>query len=153
MISSDDILKVFLEASFTLKVSLTNFVAKMKLIKQIKASNQRKQIKLRVRPTDSKGYSLFLDVWNEGKRQYEFLKMYFYGKTSTINQDQETIRLASAIRDRKEIELLQRRTGFELTVISCASELVHPLASVTVTVNVTPVPTVMDCAEEPLLHK
>ena len=64
-----------------------------KLIKQIKASNQRKQIKLRVRPTDSKGYSLFLDVWNEGKRQYEFLKMYFYGKISTAIQDKETIRL------------------------------------------------------------
>lgn len=85
------------------------------LVKRIDGMNHNKKIKLRYKPTESKGYSLYLDLWFDGKRHYEFLKLYLVGDQKTVLQDKETLKLASAIRDKKEIELMEQHTGFELT--------------------------------------
>lgn len=85
------------------------------IIKKIDGLNHNKKIKLRYKMTDGRGYSLYLDLWFDGKRHYEFLKLYLSGKKETLNQDKETLRIASAIRDNKEIELLENHTGFKLT--------------------------------------
>ena len=101
------------EENFNMGNSNNNGLSK--LLKKIDSSNHNKKIKLRYRPTNNKGYTLYLDLWNDGKRQYEFLKLYLTGKTTSIKEDTETIRLAYAIRDKKEIDLIQKRTGFELS--------------------------------------
>jgi integrase len=86
-----------------------------KLLKQIERSNHNKKIKLRCRPTDKKGYTLYLDLWSNGRRQYEFLSLYLEGKTKSLQSDQDILRIGYGIRDQKEIELLEKRTGFELS--------------------------------------
>lgn len=87
------------------------------LIKKIDGLNHNKKIKLRYKATKTKGYSLYLDLWLDDQRHYEFLKLFIVGRNDTATQDRETLRLAAAIRDKKEIELLQQQTGFELASV------------------------------------
>jgi len=72
-----------------------------RLLKKIKSSNHNKKIKLRYRPTDQKGYSLYLDLWKNGRRQYEFLSLYLEGKTTTLQNDNEILRLAFSMRSKR----------------------------------------------------
>lgn len=83
-------------------------------LQNLEKLNHRKRIKLRARKIQKGGYSLYIDLWHNNNREYEFLKLYIIGKKNTINQDKETLRLAVAIRDKKELELIQKTTGFEL---------------------------------------
>jgi len=105
------------------------------ILKRLNGINHNKKIKLRFKKTENKGYSLYLDLWFDGKRQYEFLKLYVIGKKSTLNQDKETLRLATAIRDKKEIELLQKQTGFELTHYKTRANFIDYFTNLTVKKN------------------
>ena len=84
-----------------------------KVLKGINGSNDTKTIKLRFRTTKKKGFSLYLDTCYNGKRNYEFLKLFIFGKNNTQTQDMETQRLAIAIRDKKEEELRQNPLGLQ----------------------------------------
>lgn len=53
--------------------------------------------------------SLYLDVYQGGQRRYEFLKLYV-GKDKAQNKD--TLRLASSIRAKRELELQHSEHGF-----------------------------------------
>ncbi|MFW9942939.1 MAG: tyrosine-type recombinase/integrase [Candidatus Thorarchaeota archaeon] len=86
-----------------------------KIVQNINGINHSKRIKIRYRRTDQKGFSLYLDLWKDGKRQYDFLKLYLIGNPTSYHKDKENLRLACAIRDKKEIELLEKETGFNLT--------------------------------------
>ena len=84
------------------------------LLSDLNKVNQQKIIKIRFRKVEKKGYSLYLDMWYEGKREYQFLKLYVLGKRQSYYQDKENIKLAISIRDKKELELIQDEAGFEL---------------------------------------
>jgi integrase len=87
------------------------------ILKRVEGQNHGKKIKIRYKPRGTKGYSLYLDLWYEGRRHYEFLKLYILGEPDSIQQDKETLKRAGVLRDRKEIELFQKQTGFELTYL------------------------------------
>ena len=53
--------------------------------------------------------SFYLDVYHNGKRSYEFLKLYL-GKDRQANK--ETMRLAESVRAKKELDLNSRPHGF-----------------------------------------
>ena len=59
-------------------------------------------VKLRKKQLDTGEFSLYLDIVHDGKRRYEFLKMYL-GDNKIINK--ETLTIAESIRSRRQIEL------------------------------------------------
>ena len=66
-------------------------------------------VKLRRRKLKSGKTSLYLDLYREGERQYEFLKLYL-GKDRQANK--ETLRLAESIRAKRQLELQNQQYGF-----------------------------------------
>ncbi len=66
-------------------------------------------VKLRKRRLADGRQSLYLDVYNNGRRSYDFLKLYL-GTDKAANK--ETLRLAESIRAKKELELQSRPHGF-----------------------------------------
>ena len=85
------------------------------VLKNLNKANHHKQIKLRYKALASGGYSLYLDMWHNGKRQYEFLKIYIEGRRNTLEADREKLRLAIAIRDKRELALMQNDNDLQLS--------------------------------------
>jgi hypothetical protein len=84
------------------------------VLRKIEKVNHKKTIKIRYRKLISGTYSLYFDMWFNGRRVYQFLKIYIIGKNETRIADKEKIQIAIAIRDKKELELLQEKAGFQL---------------------------------------
>lgn len=84
------------------------------IIKELDKINYQKHLKVRAKKLTSGGYSVYLDIWHNGKRQYIFLKIRLQNLPSSKESDLELLRLAIAIRDKKEIELISNSAGFEV---------------------------------------
>lgn len=75
-------------------------------------------VTLRTKPIDKKGYSLFLDIYNEGQRYKEYLKRYVskdYTKPENKNvlkQDKESWELAKAIQAKRFTQINESIAGF-----------------------------------------
>lgn len=61
-------------------------------------------VKLRKKKLSSGKFSLYLDIYSNGKREYEFLKMYYDKKTPKSHKD-ELIKIADEVRLKRELEL------------------------------------------------
>ena len=59
-------------------------------------------VKLRQKPLSNGSRSLYLDIYYEGSRTYEFLKLYLVGDPRT---DPETLRIAEAVRAERELRI------------------------------------------------
>lgn len=55
--------------------------------------------------------SLYLDIYSEGHREYEFLKLYLVPELTSADkaQNSETLRIANAIRARRTIDIIEDR--------------------------------------------
>lgn len=73
----------------------------------------KEPIKLRVKIL-SNSLSLYLDLYKDGKRQYEFLKLYLNEETdlSVKEQNRQTLEVAYTILHEKIAELNKRGAGF-----------------------------------------
>ncbi len=75
-------------------------------------------VTLRTKGIDKKGYSLFLDIYNEGHRYKEYLKLYVskdYVKPENKNilkQDKESWELAKAIQAKRVLQMKESLAGF-----------------------------------------
>ena len=75
-------------------------------------------VTLRTKTINKKGYSLFLDIYNEGHRYKEYLKLYVskdYVKPENKNilkQDKESWELAKAIQAKRLIQIKESIAGF-----------------------------------------
>jgi site-specific recombinase XerD len=75
-------------------------------------------VTLRTKGIDKKGYSLFLDIYNEGHRYKEYLKLYVskdYIKPENKNilkQDKESWELAKAIQAKRLLQVKESVAGF-----------------------------------------
>lgn len=58
--------------------------------------------------------SIYLDIYVDGKRNYEFLKLYLIPERNRTDkmQNEETLKLANAIKSKKIIEIQNRTYGF-----------------------------------------
>ena len=74
----------------------------------------KEPIRLRTKELLNGCYSLYLDIYINGKRKYEFLKLYIIPERSKVDKERnaETLRLANAIKAEKIVpELPLRRRG------------------------------------------
>lgn len=71
--------------------------------------NYRKRIKIRIRPLSAGGYSIILATSINRSWKYDFLKdLKLSGKREHRIQDNSKLEIANAIRDKRELELLEK---------------------------------------------
>lgn len=75
----------------------------------------KEPIKLRSRLTKNGSKSMYLDIYIDGKRSYEYLKLYLIPERTKQDKEKnkETMRLAEAIRGKRMVDLQNGRFGFE----------------------------------------
>lgn len=78
-------------------------------------SNSKDPIKLRKRLTSSGLTSLYLDIYIDGKRSYEYLKLYLVPEKNRADKDKNrtTMRLAEDIKAKRLVELRNGEFGFK----------------------------------------
>lgn len=76
----------------------------------------KEPIRLRTKELLNGCYSLYLDIYINGKRKYEFLKLYIIPERSKIDKERnaETLKLANAIKAEKIVALQNGKYGFNL---------------------------------------
>ena len=76
----------------------------------------KEPIRLRTKELLNGCYSLYLDIYINGKRKYEFLKLYIIPERSKVDKERnaETLRLANAIKAEKIVALQNGKYGFNL---------------------------------------
>ena len=77
--------------------------------------NSKEPIKLRRRKTKSGNTSLYLDIYLNGERTYEYLKLYLVPERTRADKDKnrETLQLAEAIKSKRIVELRNGEFGFK----------------------------------------
>ncbi len=77
--------------------------------------DSKEPIRLRGRKLPTGNTSLYLDIYLNGKRSYEYLKMYLIPEKTRADKEKnrETMRLADAIRAKRVVELRNGQYGFK----------------------------------------
>lgn len=80
-------------------------------------SESKEPIRLRQRKMPTGNISLYLDIYLNGKRTYEYLKMYLIPEQTRADREKnkETLKLADAVRAKRVIELRNGQYGFKNT--------------------------------------
>lgn len=81
---------------------------------KIKNTMKEKEVIRLRRKTTKTGESLYLDIYFKGKRRYEFLRLYLIPEHTKADKlkNEETLRLANAIKSQRTIELFNNKYGF-----------------------------------------
>ena len=80
----------------------------------------KEPIKLRVKHLANGNKSIYLDMYMNGKRKYEFLKLYIipeYNKSDRV-RNSETLKFANPIKAQRNIELQNQSHGFKINKTS-----------------------------------
>ena len=77
-------------------------------------TDRKEPVRLREKTLANGNKSLYLDIYRDGKREYEFLKLYLVKATTPIDkkQNKETLATARAIKATRQIELQNGEYGF-----------------------------------------
>ena len=80
----------------------------------------KEPIKIRVKHLTNGSKSIYLDIYMEGRRKYEFLKLYIIPENSKSDRvrNNETLKLANAIKAQRIIELQNQSHGFKFNKAS-----------------------------------
>ena len=80
-------------------------------------STAKEPIKIRFKKLANGNQSIYLDFYREGRREYEFLKLYTIPEKTTADKEAnaETLRLANAIKAQKIVELQNNVHGFSVS--------------------------------------
>ena len=80
-----------------------------------KPTKVKEPIRLRMKPLSDGSKSLYLDIYRDGKRTYEYLKMYIIPETdnNARKRNQATMDAANAIKSKRIIELTNGEAGIE----------------------------------------
>ncbi len=72
-------------------------------------------VKLRKKKLKNGNKSLYLDIWTDGKRKYEFLKLYIVKPQNSLDRDsnKKTMQLAEQIRAKRQIEIQSSQYGID----------------------------------------
>jgi integrase len=79
-----------------------------------KQAKVKEPIKVRCKALYNGNQSIYLDLYYNGKREYEFLKLYLVPEISVANKEanKATLKLANAIKAQKIVELQNNQYGF-----------------------------------------
>lgn len=74
-------------------------------------------VRLRRKALQGGGASLYLDIYMDGRRAYEFLRLYLVPERNDADRrlNRETLRVAEAVRARRQVELQSDAHGVHLT--------------------------------------
>ncbi|MDR1223409.1 MAG: site-specific integrase [Tannerella sp.] len=80
----------------------------------MKAIVKKEPVQLREKLLSNGNKSLYLDIYRNGKRSYEFLKLYLVKATILVEKEQnrQTLATAQAIRAKRQIEIQNNEYGF-----------------------------------------
>lgn len=75
----------------------------------------KEPIKVRLKPLKNGGASIYLDIYIDGCRSYEFLKLYLIPEQSSEDKERnrQTMRLANAIKAQRIIDIQNDNFGFQ----------------------------------------
>jgi len=92
----------------------------------------KEPIKVRRKELANGNQSLYLDYYNEGKREYEFLKLYLIPERTPIDKqtNNQTLQLANTIKAQKIVELQNAAHGFQITNTKQKMRLVNYLQAI-----------------------
>lgn len=92
-------------------------------MKQIKA---KEPIRLRAKKLSNGNQSLYLDFYTDGKREYEFLKLYVVQERTKEDKDKnaQTLKLANAIKAKKIVELQNNEHGFKTNSVKSKANFI-----------------------------
>lgn len=78
------------------------------------STKAKEPIRLRTKKLSNGNLSIYLDIYSNGKRSYEFLKLYLIPEKTKAdkNQNAETLRTANAIKAQKIVTLQNEEHGF-----------------------------------------
>lgn len=87
---------------------------------QQKMADSKEPIRLRQRKMPTGNISLYLDIYLNGRRTYEYLKMYLVPELTRADREKnrETLKLADAVRAKRVVELRNGQFGFQPTTSS-----------------------------------
>ncbi len=76
--------------------------------------SQKEPVRLRERVLANGDVSLYLDIYRNGKREYEFLKLYLVNEKTPLDRERnkETLKTAQAIKGQRQIEIQNGEYGF-----------------------------------------
>jgi hypothetical protein len=79
-----------------------------------KALSEKSQVMLREKILANGNRSLYLDIYRDGKSEYEFLKLYLIKATTPIEREQnrQTLAVANAVKAKRLIEIQNGEYGF-----------------------------------------
>jgi integrase len=80
--------------------------------------NHQRRIKLRLKKTEYRGFSLYLDLWDGQKRYYQFLNLYAQANRGSLKRDLQILRKAHHIREGKEANLHNGEKGTAILTLS-----------------------------------
>lgn len=80
-----------------------------------KPAKIKEPIRLRMKELANGSKSLYLDIYRDGKRTYEYLKMYLIPETdyNARRQNQTTMAAANAIKSKRIIQMTNGEAGIE----------------------------------------
>lgn len=80
-----------------------------------KPAKVKEPVRLRMKELANGNKSLYLDIYRNGKRTYEYLKMYLIPETdyNARRQNQATMAAANAIKSKRIIQLTNGEAGIE----------------------------------------
>ena len=94
-------------------------------------ADAKEPIKLRKRKMASGNTSLYLDIYLDGRRTYEYLKLYLIPETNRKDREinKQTLQLAEAIKAKRVVELRNGKFGFESEYKHRTSKRIHSFNS------------------------
>lgn len=97
--------------------------------KKTAPTKAKEPIKIRFKKLANGNQSIYLDYYSNGKRQYDFLKLYIIPDRTTADKEAnaETLRLANAVKAKKIVELQNAAHGFKFSNIKQKARLIDYL--------------------------
>lgn len=87
------------------------------MARQKQPNKAKEPVKIRFKKLANGNQSIYLDCYKDGKREYEFLKLYLIPETTPFDKQQNaaTLKVANAIKAQRVIELANDEAGIKQT--------------------------------------
>ena len=76
-------------------------------------SSYKEVVKIRTKKLANGNESIYLDIYSDGRRKYEYLKLYLLPGRENKTKNKETMAFANAIKAKRIVEIQNGRFGFE----------------------------------------